>query len=243
VNVLFVGGTSDIAFAIARLHAERGDELCLLGRDAASLESCAGDLRVRGAGRTTTVVADALVPLAWDAAIERTLTADTFDRAYIAHSILPDEARARDDRALLREAFEVDATSAIAAIAAVAESFERRDSGRLVVFSTVATDRARSSVAVYGAAKAAVEYYANALALRWHGRARLGVTVVKPGRVATKMTAHLPRTLMSTRDRVARDAVAAADRGATVVYSPGYWAAIATVLRLVPRAVLAKLPI
>jgi short-subunit dehydrogenase len=243
VNVLVVGATSDIAVEIARLHASKGDRLLLVARDAAALDDIAADLRVRGAAAVDIDIADAAVPDEWDRALASALARSAVDRAYIAHGVLPNEQLAQSDRALLRRALEVNAVSAIAAFAAIAEGMEARGSGRMVVISTVATDRARSSVALYGAGKAAVEYYAGGIAMRWSGRPSLGVTVVKPGRVATKMTAHLPRTLMATREAVALQTVTAADRNADVAYVPRYWGVVMFVIRMLPRVILARLPL
>jgi short-subunit dehydrogenase len=49
MRVAFLGATKGMGRALARLMAERGDALCLLGRNVADLERSAADLRVRGA--------------------------------------------------------------------------------------------------------------------------------------------------------------------------------------------------
>ena len=48
VKVAFLGATKGMGRALARLMAERGDQLFLLGRDAADLEKSARDLEARG---------------------------------------------------------------------------------------------------------------------------------------------------------------------------------------------------
>jgi decaprenylphospho-beta-D-erythro-pentofuranosid-2-ulose 2-reductase len=47
VNVAILGGTKGIGRALARLLAERGDRIFLLGRDLADLERSAHDLDIR----------------------------------------------------------------------------------------------------------------------------------------------------------------------------------------------------
>jgi NAD(P)-dependent dehydrogenase (short-subunit alcohol dehydrogenase family) len=49
VKVALLGASKGMGRAVARVLAERGDALCLLGRDRAELDRCAADLRVRGA--------------------------------------------------------------------------------------------------------------------------------------------------------------------------------------------------
>ena len=48
MKVAFLGATKGMGRALARLMAERGDRLFLLGRDKADLERSARDLEVRG---------------------------------------------------------------------------------------------------------------------------------------------------------------------------------------------------
>jgi len=49
VKVAFLGATRGMGRALARLMAERGDSLFLLGRDRADVEKSAADLQVRAA--------------------------------------------------------------------------------------------------------------------------------------------------------------------------------------------------
>ena len=48
MKVALLGASKGMGRAVARVLAERGDALCLLGRDRAELDRCAADLRVRG---------------------------------------------------------------------------------------------------------------------------------------------------------------------------------------------------
>ena len=78
-----VGATRGMGRALARLMAERGDALCLLGRDAAELEASAQDLVGRGARG---VVATARLDLAEPAGFAAAL--DAADRALAAFDTL-----------------------------------------------------------------------------------------------------------------------------------------------------------
>jgi NAD(P)-dependent dehydrogenase (short-subunit alcohol dehydrogenase family) len=62
---------------------------------------------------------------------------------------------------------------------------------RLCVFSSVAGDRARKPVILYGAAKAGLSHYLTGLDHKFAADG-LKVTLVKPGFVKTAMTAGLP---------------------------------------------------
>ena len=72
------------------------------------------------------------------------------------------------------------------------------------------------------------------------------VVTVKPGYVATAMTAgaRLPKPLVTPAEAVAdRVARVAAHGRPGVVYIPGYWAPIMWVIRHLPSALIARLPL
>ena len=57
-QILIIGATSAIAQSVARLYAESGARMFLVGRDASRLDSVADDLRVRGAIAVDCLAAD-----------------------------------------------------------------------------------------------------------------------------------------------------------------------------------------
>ena len=107
-----------------------------------------------------------------------------------------------------------------------------RGGGTLCVFSSVAGERGRKPVVIYGAAKAGLTHYLEGLDHRFHDRG-LRAICVKPGFVRTGMTEDLKAPPFAGEpDAVARDVVRAIDRGAPVVYAPGIWRWIMLVIRL-----------
>ena len=70
------------------------------------------------------------------------------------------------------------------------------------------------------------------------------VTVVRPGMVRTQFSAHVKEApLTVNKEDVAAQAVAAADKGKEIVWTPGLWRFVMMGLRHVPRPVFRKLPI
>ena len=111
---------------------------------------------------------------------------------------------------------------------------------RLCVFSSVAGERGRKPVVLYGAAKAGLTRYLEGLDHRFRARGLVVVTV-KPGFVRTSMTAGLPEPPFAGEpDEVARDVERALDRGTPVVYTPGVWRWVMAVVRRLPRFVLRR---
>ena len=112
--------------------------------------------------------------------------------------------------------------------------------GTLCVFSSVAGERGRKPVALYGASKAGLSYYLEAMDHRFHDQG-LKVVTIKPGFVRTGMTAGLPEPpFAGDADQVAATAIRAMDRGTPVTYAPGIWALVMLLIRNLPRFVMRK---
>ncbi len=113
--------------------------------------------------------------------------------------------------------------------------------GTLCVFSSVAGERGRKPVILYGSAKAGLSHYLEGLDHKFHARG-LRVVCVKPGFVKTGMTAGLkPPPFAGEPAAVAKRVLRAMDRGRPVVYAPGAWRGIMTIIRLLPRAVMRRI--
>jgi short-subunit dehydrogenase len=112
--------------------------------------------------------------------------------------------------------------------------------GTLCVFSSVAGDRGRKPVILYGAAKAGLAHYLEGLDYKYRAQG-LRVVCVKPGFVKTSMTTGLkPPPFAGEADDVAADVVRAIDRGQAVIYTPRIWQLVMMVIRALPRFVMRK---
>jgi decaprenylphospho-beta-D-erythro-pentofuranosid-2-ulose 2-reductase len=105
----------------------------------------------------------------------------------------------------------------------------------------VAGDRGRKPVALYGAAKAGLSRYLEALDHTWRDKG-LKTVCVKPGFVRTGMTAGLPAPPFAGEpEGVAQVVARAIDRGKPVVYAPPMWGLVMLVIKLLPRFVMRKI--
>jgi decaprenylphospho-beta-D-erythro-pentofuranosid-2-ulose 2-reductase len=112
--------------------------------------------------------------------------------------------------------------------------------GTLCVFSSVAGDRGRAAVVLYGAAKAGLTRYLEGLDHRYRSKG-LRTICVKPGFVKTSMTEGLPTPpFAGTPEQVASDVLSAIDRGKPVVYTPKPWAAVMLVIKWLPRFIMRR---
>jgi len=245
-HILIIGATSAMAEQCARLWAARGNaRFVLVGRDLRRIEAIAQDLRVRGQG----VAASARVVDFEDATAIGALVRDVaqeapLDVALVAHGHLPDQPACEADLALVARELSVNGVSPVLFAEAIAGEMQRAGRGALAVIGSVAGDRGRKSNYVYGAAKGLVERYVEGLQ---HRLAATGVhiTLVKPGPTDTPMTAHLKQDGARLADvaAVARDIVGATEAGKPVLYTPGKWALIMTVIRNLPRVVFHRMNI
>ena len=223
-NVLIIGASSGIAEAVARRYASQGAQLVLVARNQSKLDVISSDLSARGAAAVRTRLWEGqdtaglteLADFAW-----RSLGA--VDLALIAHGTLPDQERAQSDIAYAMEQFRTNGESAVACMLALRKHFEKQGHGVLAVIGSVAGDRGRGSNYVYGAAKAAVDTLASGLRAQLFKKG-VHVLTIKPGFVATPMTAELdlPPRLTASAERVAADIDKAVNNRRDVLYTPWF---------------------
>jgi NAD(P)-dependent dehydrogenase (short-subunit alcohol dehydrogenase family) len=242
VKVAFLGATKGIGRALARLLAERGDALFLLGRTPADLERSARDLEVRsGRGPVGFATSDLERPLTFAPALdeaERTLGG--LDLVVVTAGLFAPQAALEEDAALARRLLTVDFAHTVSFCEEARRRLLARGGGTLCVVSSVAGERGRKPVVLYGAAKAGLTRYLEGLDHRFHG-AGLRVVCVKPGFVRTSMTDGLPPPPFAGEPvAVARRVLRAIDRGWPVVYAPPAWAAVMWVIRALPRSVMRR---
>lgn len=242
-NILVIGASSGIAEAVARRYAGQGSIFVLVARSQAKLDVIAADLIARGAAGVQTRVWEGhatdslpeIMSFAWD-------TLGTVDLALVAHGTLPDQVRAQHDLAYATEQFRTNGESAVVCMLALAGHFEAQGHGVLAVIGSVAGDRGRGSNYVYGAAKAAVDALASGLRAQLFKKG-VHVLTIKPGFVATPMTAELdlPAALTATPDRVAVDIEKAIERRRDVLYTRWFWKWIMLIIRFLPMAIFKRL--
>lgn len=243
MNVVILGASSGIGRAMARQLAQRGDHLFLLGRDLADLDLCARDLALRSGkpGDIDSAMCDLMAPdtfaPALAAAAQRlgqvhcvVLTAGDFATQDVLEA----------DMERTKRLLDVNFTNTIV-FCETARTTVLAGGGTLCVFSSVAGDRGRKPVILYGAAKAGLSYYLEGLDHKFRGQG-LRVVCVKPGFVKTGMTSGLkPPPFAGEPDGVAADAVRAIDRGTPVIYTPRVWQLVMLVIRNLPRAVMRRI--
>ncbi len=242
MRVAFLGATKGMGRALARSMAERGDSMCLLGRRLDDLERSASDLRVRGAGTTVSCAeCDLEQPETFSAAIESARRAlGGLDAVVVTAGLFATQEELEADAKLAERLLRVDFVNTVLFCEAAKNALLEEGGGSLCVFSSVAGERGRKPVILYGAAKAGLTRYLEGLDHK-HRADGLHVVTVKPGFVKTGMTAGLePPPFAGEPAEVAERVLRAIDRGSPVVYAPAPWALIMAVIRALPRAVMRR---
>lgn len=241
-KVLIVGAASAIAEATARIFAERGDALFLVGRNATVLTSIAMDLRVRGAREVGVEAMDANDLAAHEPMLDRAeKLLGGLDTVLIAYGTLSDQKACERSAALTVQELGNNAVSVAALLTHIAARLEQRRAGAIAVISSVAGDRGRQSNYVYGSAKALVTAFLSGLRQRLY-KSGVAVITLKPGFVDTPMTAAFRKGfLWATPQQVAAGIVRAIDRSTPVAYLPAFWRPIMFLIRLIPERLFRRL--
>ena len=243
-TAVVIGGTSDIARAVLRaLATRRLRRVVLTGRDEVGLAGAAKELQAEGVPEVDVAVLDVTdtgrVGAVGDDVAARL---GQIDLVLVAAGILGDQEADEVDPAAVARVLTTNATGPAAVMTAFASVLRRQGQGRMVVLSSVAGVRVRRANYVYGASKAGLDAFAQGLAdaLRGSGASLL---IVRPGWVATRMTAGRERApFATTPDAVAADVVRAMERGAAVAWSPKVLRLVFGVMRLLPGAIWRRLP-
>lgn len=245
MNVVLLGATKGMGRALARAFAARGDRLFLLGRDAADLDKSARDLELRGRQPATpvaTAVCDLERPETFAPALDAAVTAlGRLDAVVVTAALFATQDALEADLERARRVLTVDFAHTVLFCEHARGRLLAQGGGTLCVFSSVAGERGRKPVILYGAAKAGLTRYLEGLDHKFHSQG-LRVVCVKPGFVKTGMTDGLkPPPFAGEPEGVARTVLRAIDRGTPVVYAPPIWALVMLVIRNLPRAVMRRL--
>jgi short-subunit dehydrogenase len=187
-RIILTGASSGIGRAVALRLAAQGTTLALIGRDSVALDQVASDCRTAGARAAQAHVFD----LAETSKIEH-LVGGIFDGWSCASDMVIHCAGIGYIGAVdavpiaeVERCLAVNFTAAVALARASIPLMRARGSGRLVLFSSGTAWYGVPGETAYAASKAALERFAEGLAIELDGSG-VGVLVVLPGPVETPM--------------------------------------------------------
>lgn len=241
MNTVILGATKGMGQALARKMAARGDRLFLLGRNADALNECGRDLVVRGGEFLGHAPCDLEKSETFGPALEKAWYAlGTVDTVVVTAGLFATQEELEADASLAERLTRVNFTNTVVFCEEARRRLLSAGGGTLCVFSSVAGERGRKPVVIYGASKAGLSSYLEGLDHKFRSEG-LRVVTVKPGFVKTSMTEGLsPPPFAGEPDQVADIVLGAIDRGDPVVYAPGAWKLVMAVIRRLPRAVMRR---
>ncbi|MEE4273179.1 MAG: SDR family NAD(P)-dependent oxidoreductase [Thermoanaerobaculales bacterium] len=244
-HALVVGASSGIGEAIARRLAADGSRVALVARREEALEriseeinTAAGENRARYRVHDVTAV-DEVPELFQEVARELGGLDLVVYVAGLMHAVEFGEFDAEKDLEMIA----VNLSGAVAWLDPAAARFGRLGRGTIVGIGSVAGDRGRSGNPAYGASKAGLHTYLEALRNRV-ARDGVAVVTIKPGFVDTAMTRGLEGLFwLISPDRAAEIILRHARRGTTCAYVPARWRLVMAVIRSIPSVVFRRLKI
>ena len=239
--VLIIGARSDIGVALAHAYAAEGCALILAARNPATLSETKADLEVRHQVQVKTLACDVTEP---DPEPFFTALGEIPGTVIMVAGLLGDQAASAADAETAERVMATNYNGPARLLLAAARRMEARGSGAIIGISSVAGDRGRASNFIYGSAKAGFTAFLSGLRNALAGKG-VHVLTVKPGFVATRMTADmdLPARLTAQPDEVARAIVKAHKAQRDVIYVKPIWRLVMLVIRLIPERIFKKMSI
>ena len=241
-TIAIFGATSAVAQALARLHANEGDNLLLLARNEEHLESIANDLKIRGANTVHCINTD-LANSDQHPELLKSVASFSNDIAkyYFFYGVLPDQKQCEASWELTLDTLNTNFISKTSLLSLIANKIEKEQNRSLIVVSSVAGDRGRQSNYIYGTGKGALSIFLQGLRNRLQ-KANCPVVTIKPGFIDTPMTESFEKNfLWASPEKVANDIYRAAIKNRDVVYSPWFWRYIMLIIKCIPERIFKKL--
>ncbi len=240
MNVLILGGNSDVAYALARQFASKKADITLASRDLELLKKKAKDIEIRHHVSVQALAFDASETGSHQAFYDALDPKP--DGVIVAFGYLGDQERAQSDAQEAQKIIHTNFTGAVSILEIVAADFERRRKGFIIGIGSVAGERGRQSNYFYGAAKGALGIYLGGLRNRL-SKCQVHVATVLPGYIDTKMTSGLglPALLTASPKQVAVDIFQGYHKSKNIIYTRWFWRWIMAIIKAIPESLFKRL--
>lgn len=237
--ILILGANSDMAVATGRRFAQEGYNMYLASRNTEELEKEAAHLNTQYNIQANAIYFDAL---------DYNSHAEFYERldpkpagVIAAFGAMIDQQTAQQDFNTARIVMYTNYCGAVSILETIAADFEKRRWGFIAGISSVAGDRGRQSNYIYGSAKAGFSAYLSGLRHRLF-KSGISVLTVKPGFVATKMTAglELPGALTAQPGEVGERIFNAVKKEKNTIYVKPIWRLIMFIIIHLPEFVFKR---
>jgi short-subunit dehydrogenase len=241
-SIFITGASSGIGLALAREYAARGVDLALAARRLDALQTLQSEIAAQHGTQVHSQALDVTryddVAPAMQSAVQRLGKLDVV----VANAGIGSLGRVGQGyfdkhRAII----ETNVIGAMATCDAAVKLFKQQGFGHLVVISSVAAFRGLPGGSAYGASKAAISTYAEAIRAETHGTA-IRVTTIYPGFIDTPINQSNPsRPFLITVERGAKLIADKIDNGVATAIVPAFpWTIVKWLAGAIPTSLLAK---
>ena len=242
-TVFLTGASSGLGKGMAREFAQRGYDLVLTARRLELLEALAEELRQNSDARILVKALDVC-----DGAAVAQILAEAQQELgrldiVIANAGIGVTGRAgQSSMQDIERMIDVNVKGLIATVEASLPLFRTQKSGQIVGISSVAGSRGLPGGGVYGATKAAVTNYLEAVQAETQGES-LDVTILAPGYIDTPINQGAKsRPFVISAEAGCKKLVDAIEKKKRFAFVPGWpWSLLAPLLRRLPTSVIAKM--
>lgn len=244
-TALILGGTSEIALAVARqLIAGRLRQVVLAVRDTESdrVVDASAELLRLGAEAVEVIAFDAAEPTTHAAVVQAAVdAAGDLDLVILAHGQLGDHGQLVDDPVGAAALVNVNFAGAVSVGLASAAQLKKQGHGRLLIISSVAAIRPRAANYLYGSTKAGLDAFGRGLSDELEGTG-VRVSVLRPGFVRTRMTEGMEeQPFTADPDEVAEAAIAGMLKNRRVIWAPAPLQGVFGVMSVMPGPIWRKI--
>ena len=227
---------------IARMLAARGDQVFVLGMPVEDAEKSAADLALRSGKEVGHAHLDLMDPATFAPALDTAEQAmGGVDLVVLTAAMFGTQEQLEEDVDRAIRLLTVNFAHTVGFCEHARKRLLAAGGGTLCVFSSVAGDRGRKPVAIYGSTKAGLSHYLESLDHKFRDQG-LVTLCVKPGFVKTGMTAGLkPPPFAGEPEQVAAHVLRAIDRKKPVIYTPWPWFWVMAIIKRLPRFVMRKI--
>ena len=239
-SVLVLGGRSDIGLAIAHRFAKAGHPIVLAARNVETLKDQQNDIAVRYNVVVTLAELDVLKTAQMSDFVDQL---DPFPKIVVSViGAMGDQGVSEQDPDAATQVMRANFEGPALILGLFAQKLATIGTGTIIGVSSVAGDRGRATNYIYGSAKAGFTAFLSGLRNRLADQS-VHVITVKPGFVATQMTADmdLPKALTAAPDEVAEKVFHATNSQRNIVYVRPVWWLIMRIICAIPEAIFKKL--
>ncbi|MCH2108222.1 MAG: SDR family NAD(P)-dependent oxidoreductase [Polyangiaceae bacterium] len=242
-RIVLLGATRGMGRELGRQFAGEGAELFLLGRSLEELAKTATDFKERAGGdaKVGSAYCDLEDPASFAPALQAAQDGlGTIDAIIVTAGLFATQEKLEADLDLTQRLLTVNFALTVTFCEQARSLLLAQGGGALCVFSSVAGDRGRKPVVLYGASKAGLSAYLEGLDHKYRDQGLITLCV-KPGFVRTGMTTGLKEPpFAGDPEAVAADVRRALEKKKAVVYAPGMWRWVMFIIRRLPRFVMRK---